>query len=263
MLKLMKMEGRAMGRLLLPLYGALLVLSLLIGGSAAALSVRASFNRAATVFGWLSLIYMILIIATAVVGVILVISRFSRGLLGSEGYFAFSLPVSTAQLLGSRLLSAILWTVLGVLTAVLSALLAGGVAALADRSGMFRGEFSQMFTFLPPGQALGQVLLVVLSLLVSLAGNILKLYAAMAIGYQWSDHPITGSVAVFIGFSIAESVLGTVLQTIRGVPFFMGFYLMDSGSTAGMLIALTVSAAGAGIYWVLTWYFLDRRLALA
>ena len=52
-----------------------------------------------------------------------VIQRFFRGLLGDEGYLMHTLPVSPWQLIGSKLLCAVVTTLLSIVVAILSILL--------------------------------------------------------------------------------------------------------------------------------------------
>ena len=112
--KLFKYEFRAVARTLVPLYLATLVLALVNGF---ATRFDNSFFTglmifALTAFG----------IAIFVVTIVLIIQRFWNNLLKDEGYLMFTLPVSPYELIASKLLSALIWIILGAVVGVASML---------------------------------------------------------------------------------------------------------------------------------------------
>ena len=118
--KLLKYEIKAMGRIMLPIYLVLIALSAVF-----ALTMRLTIGK--TAVGFLEkfaivtlVLFVAAIIAACVMMLILVIQRFYKHLLGTEGYLMFSLPVSTGQLILSKLLTAVLWIVIGLIAGVLA-----------------------------------------------------------------------------------------------------------------------------------------------
>ena len=108
------------------------------------------------------------------------------------------------------------------------------------------------------------VFIVIISLM------IIRIYAAMAIGSQWNEHRIIGSILAYGGFQIAEAVIMTIL----GMTGYASHYIfallnrpfdMDGVANPfgfGLLIMIVGFGIVAAIYWFVTWYFLEKRLNL-
>ena len=111
--KLMKHEFRATARLMLPLYLAALVLALLsrLGDLATQHIAVSGFNILDLLYGIITVGFAVALIAVPVVAFILMILRFRSNLLADEGYVMFTLPVSTHQLVWSKLLVSLVWFV--------------------------------------------------------------------------------------------------------------------------------------------------------
>ncbi len=103
--KLLKYEWRATARVLLPLYGIFLVASLLLN-----IAIRFSFSL---ISGLIGLAYFGVGVACVVMTLILLIQRFDGNLLRGEGYLMFTLPVSVAKLILSKLIIALFWGIIG------------------------------------------------------------------------------------------------------------------------------------------------------
>ena len=107
--KLLKYEFYATGRYLLPLLAVLIVAS-----AAAGLSIRVlgtpDAGRAASVFAAIFVVLFFLsVMALAAVTVVVIVYRFYKNLLGSEGYLMHTLPVTLHQLIWSKLIAAVVW----------------------------------------------------------------------------------------------------------------------------------------------------------
>ncbi len=127
--KLMKHEFRATGRIGLPLCGVMLVLSIVAGMVMRFESSRQFYHNAGSV---IILLYGLSIFAVAIGIFVVLMQHFKRNLLGDEGYLMRTLPVSTHELLLSKLFTALLWylvaAVLIGLSGLLVVLLSGEVA---------------------------------------------------------------------------------------------------------------------------------------
>ena len=61
-----------------------------------------------------------LCVAIAVITALTIIQRFTRNLLGREGYLMHTLPVTPAQLILSKLISSMVWLLCSILVIALS-----------------------------------------------------------------------------------------------------------------------------------------------
>ena len=213
--KLLKHEFRATGRVMLPVYGAVLALTVL-----ANLSLRFIQNTDSTLlhilFGLLIAAFVISIIAAAVMTVVLMVSRFYRNLLKDEGYLMHTLPVSVHGLVWSKLLVSLVWILLTFLiiwlVIGLTVLLQTGTSLGQLMQGL--PSWNEIRAFLAQlGISNTQVLGVGISLLAAiiLGGltSCLHFYAAMSLGHMFSKDKILLSIVFFVGISFVLSMFGT------------------------------------------------------
>lgn len=267
--KLIKYEMKAVGRIMLPVYGAFIVISILFGISLRiGTGGRSEIVRAAattTVFQTvMGVVYVLAAVAVVVFTLVILIQRFYRNLLGNEGYLCFSMPVSVNAHITNKVFSAGLWVFFGAVCGALSAgiismafvspkeiidNLAQVVGGVVDVVGVFKA-----------------VLLVieVVILAVMMAGEAgLKIYAAISLGQLWSGHRVAGAVFSYLGFSACESLIsGLVFKVVPSDVFYIsqGSDFMRAEGTLGMFALLT--AVLLLVYWIVTDRLLERHLNL-
>ena len=113
--KLLKYEFKATCRIYGGLYLAILAAAALLG---------AFFRFPALVSDFpivvVTIVYLMLCVAIAVITALTIIQRFTRNLLGREGYLMHTLPVTPAQLILSKLISSMVWLLCSILVIALS-----------------------------------------------------------------------------------------------------------------------------------------------
>ena len=185
----------------------------------------------------------------------------------------FSLPVTTGQHIAGKgivaVVSIALAAVVGFCSVVLMALIWEGKDTL---NFAFLSRWQEFHTFTSAQFTLLIVEMVILFLFSCLV-IVIKIYAAIAAGHQWSNHRAAGSVLAFVGYSVVEAVLASNV--------FLGEHsllitLLDQTSIQRWLTSLhtfglaqlycaTWAAPVAvliAIYWLITWRLLSRRLNL-
>ena len=132
--KVFKYEMKHSVRILLPVYAGLVVIALLTGLLFTTLPENDSFSFSFTTningvegaleqaSGFLLFLYMVIVIASAVFSAIVVAKRFSNGFLGDEAYLNLTLPVTIGEHLWGRVLSAIVWICICIITMLISLL---------------------------------------------------------------------------------------------------------------------------------------------
>ena len=199
--KLMKYEFRATAIYFLPIY----VVLVLVSGLRYVVSlISQKFSNGFSAFSGFSLsaIYLLLALGLAITTFIVIIIRFYKNLLGTEGYLMFTLPVSVEQNILAKLIPSVVWffgsCVLGMLT-------------IAPAMGLrFNDNPFTMFTGIRLGDV-PEILLAVLMVIGSIAGTFLFYYLCMCIGQMFNSHPFLISAGAYI-------VIQTVLQ-ILGIAF--------------------------------------------
>lgn len=228
--KLLKYELRATGRIFLPFFGALLLLSIINRVFYSGRVSRAIDTLQANGKGLpleliriLSMVAFIFIIcAIFVLTVTVMLQRYYKNLLGDEGYLMFTLPVRPWQLITSKMLVACLWLVASMVVTLLACLLlaldVGNVASIFVR---LPGEISG-------GEEVFHTLLLfvegALAVLTYLCCFILLTYAAITIGQLWSAHKLLGAFGAFLALNIIQQTVTTFVVWV-GNKF--GSWLLD------------------------------------
>ena len=110
--KLMKYELKACGRTFLPLYGAILLMSIIVGLSINMEIVQVKSIAMIILFG--------LFVALGVLTIMITIQRFRKNLLEDEGDLMFTLPVISKELIFSKYSVALIYTILSGMVSVFS-----------------------------------------------------------------------------------------------------------------------------------------------
>ena len=124
--KLLRHEFRATGRILLPLYLLLFVTAGLFHVSMRLLEdERIAYGWPVKVFSGISTTaFIVAIIGVSVLAGVLMVYRFYKNLMTDEGYLMFTLPVTTHQIITSKLIVTLVWTVATVIADALAVALA-------------------------------------------------------------------------------------------------------------------------------------------
>lgn len=266
--KLLKYDFKSMFKLFLPLWGVLLVVSAinrLFSGSG--LDAEEGLGL---VNSLMLLLYVLLIMAVMVVTTVIIIARFYQGLLKDEGYLMFTIPVHPWQLITSKLLSAMVISLLSSLVAIAS------VVIIASFPGMFEG-LGQVIELLAreiPNLSLLVVLLVI-SFFVGMIASISQVYASMALGHLASRHRVGFSVLAFIGLNMAWSTVSTIIGLFGYSDLTSS--LMVTATETGIMMHLdkfsdmmlyslvwgiVLNLAQCVVYFLLTNFILSRKLNL-
>lgn len=235
---LLKYEFKATSRTYGGLYLAWVLVALLLG-----ISMR-QVVWYQDVGGWklwytLMFVYAAVTIAVCVVCIMTIIQRFTKNLLGREGYLMHTLPVNEYELIGSKLISSLVWVVCSAVVGLLSTLmLVVGLCAFQNPTigsaaddgqfvsytgGQFLSLIGNEFARLG-GKFWAMAAWDVFVGLVAVAVLILCVYASCMVGHQFKKHTTIASIIAFF-----------LLQNVQG----------RLGGTGGFgsLIRITVNSA--------------------
>lgn len=273
LIKLLKYEFKFTGRSLLPIYAALLVLTVLMNLGD---GMRFGFNNAGMFEGFfktmLIFTYSCVISAVCIITVVLLVQRFYKNLLRDEGYLMHTLPVSAAQNIASKLICAVVWSVVSLLVAGLSLLFISMTFSnwqqFFDGLADFIHDLNVAFGIHWPLFALETLALVLLAL----ASSIVEVYLALAIGHIANNHKIACSIGAFIGLKVLAGLIGQLLGL--GIvnwhclnDFFQNFFYGSlheqiAGIHMMLLGMLAVSLIYTGVMFVATNWIMKNKLNL-
>ena len=262
--KLMKHEFRATGRILLPLFGILLLTALAARFSVGFLLETDSWFLN-LVGGLLTTAFGLAIFAVCLMALITMVNRFRTNLLGDEGYIMFTLPASVHQQIWSKLIVSAVWFLATGLAVVAASFI------LVAQQGFWQDilwGIRQMFQGLTAYYAFNGTafLLELLGLIfVACCALCLEFYAAMAIGHSFASHKILYSILSFLGLQFVRQLLSGSVLVGTNYTWFLDTLPTENAMTAVhsvMLIALASTALFGAIYYVITTLFLKKRLNL-
>ena len=262
MLKLLKYEWKACARTCLPLYGVLILMSfvthLLYG-------IPENNTLSFMLPAISSMLYMCVMVAAFVVTAVILIQRFYKNLLGSEGYLMFTLPVTVTQHLLSKTIIAVVMIALSGLAALISM----GIFADQAFGSLFIGIIKSLAQ---SGNSLLFGLETFALIVLGVAGTALFVYLCIALGHLASKHRLLMSVVWYFVLSTALQVL--LLMVMMGAgnalpqPVINAMKTVFNGITPMgavhlvLVFGCVVALIGDAVYFLVTRWILVHKLNL-
>ena len=260
--KLLKHEFRATARVMLPVY---VLLAVSTGLFCLSMRIDPTYElRALTVFrSLMGFIFGVTIIGTGIVTLALMVYRFYKNYMTDEGYLMFTLPVSTTQLLWSKLIVALVWsivTALAVMAAALLTMVSEGILGglLPD----LRTIWSYLLSQLTTGQLVSFGVEFMVLIIISSLGSYLMFYAAISLGHSFANHKLLLSVVFYLAFSVGMQTIAS-FGGVFGIIAISedGFFLDDPAiwvqrlALGGIGVALVIAV----VFYVVTHLMLKKR----
>ncbi|OLR56829.1 hypothetical protein BHK98_12595 [Hornefia porci] len=258
--KLLKYEIRAVGRIMLPLYAALLILSVVFG---ALMASDPDMDMYKTIIAFTTLLLVLVSTIVGIMTLVMIVQRFNKNIYGSEGYLTLTVPASISTHIWNKTISALIWfffsAVAGVFALVFMMVPVMGVGNV----GMAIETIRKVKVDITPLDIVSIIIMAVV-----IAGSLaLRIYASISVGHLVPKAQNVSGIAAFIGFTIIEAV---VLNTF-GMDSFTNMSMSVAGNMPeiGMHVftpqSLGLSVFGlafGAIYYVITWGIMKYRLNL-
>lgn len=264
--KLLKYEFKATARTYGTIYLALLFVAGLLGFT---FRVENDFTES-RVFDVLFTLYDLLAVALVVVTIITVIHRFTRNLLGREGYLMHTLPVTEAQLVGSKLISSAVWLLASAVVGVVSLVVMFCVGAdftQLDLSNLLDDWAALRTSF--EGDLLAILLWTALLCYARMLCTMLCIYAACMVGHLFRAHNGVASVGAFFLMSWGQGRVENLLNAGGFVRILMGSAgdtIVSEAANHSTLIffaaSFAITAVFGAVYFILTCWLMKHKLNL-
>ena len=221
--KLMKHEFKTTSKVILPLYLILVVLTIFARIFAQSLFTAENSNIDSIgfgLFGGLSVILYILgLFAVSIASFIYLLVRFYKNLFGDEGYLMHTLPVTSWELLSSKLLVAFIWNLVESLLIAFSifCIFANHYVfdAISNYFASFGGFDGMVYYY--TGMHTGTFWLSLIAfILVSSFYGLLLPYASICIGQLWQKHRLAGSFLTYFLINILTQIIRTIYVGLTG-----------------------------------------------
>ncbi len=280
LLKLFKYDFKTSARFGIPLLIAIAAMTVL-GCINAVLSVQASAGEvtipaegpismllvAFSVVG-LGLILFGLAAVSSILAILLLV-QYYRSTVSDEAYLTFTLPVTPAQILWSKLLNTIVWSLFcGLALTAAAAAIVGTLVGTAGIGSDFVNTIGEIFAFLHTtvGQTGLTVVLFCIMGSASFAASYLMLFMAITFGSVIvRRHKALAAVAMIFVIQFVMSGITSLMQLILFGDFTLKLATLADGvkSLNIFLISSTILyAALAAVYFLVTKYMMEKKLNL-
>lgn len=270
--KLIKYELKATSRWFLPIYILALLLAPLerftINYMEEGLHLNPPLDRiTSTVFFVITFAFVIVLIAIGMASTLLIIYRFYKNLITNEGYLMHTLPVKTSQLIWSKAIAGIFWTLASGLVICLAIFfLVVGTPGWSEFIKMISELFSLFIR--EYGANLSTWKFILEFLLMTVAGSvcyIFMIFAAIALGQLITKHKILGAFGAYF-------LINTALQTLFSLGFLplfaklgatTDFYTVEDVIGASLniffpAVILCLAAVSAAFYFITSYIFQNK-----
>jgi len=256
--KLMKYEVMATARVYLPIFAALLLLSI-----------------ANNIFGKLGLgapaiigvvVSVILMVGICVITLILTLQRFWSNLLTNEGYLMMTLPVSADKLILGKLFVSALWGFASLFVVIISIMV---MAVTEIEFSSLVSNMGTLFGRMPITLLDGVVYTIEIFLIVTLGAFacVLLLYACMALSMVFNKRRMLVAFGFFVAMTTLLQIIVVCFIFVVGVmnaANVFGFFNASSfaQNQIMMLSIIAIEAAICAAFYFITRYMLINRLNL-
>jgi hypothetical protein len=171
--------------------------------------------------------------------------------------------VNPWQIIASKLIPAVVWTIATMLVMGVSLMLAINIGWEQSLLELFR-EMGEFFAELTRQGEWGNFLLTLLTGLLSLITTILQVYAAISLGQIFARHKIAGALLIWFGMNTVQSWISVVTgEGLFGYVYDTLFSpFMTVTPTPSFLLMLGISLFWAAVFWAVTQWVLSRKLNL-
>lgn len=251
--KLLKYDFRAMWKQFSLVWGAALALALVNRF----VLFQDTDNAILSKDGLFMFAFVAVIVAMFVIAIGFVINRFSKGLLGDEGYLMHTLPVRSWELVASKLIcGTITWMGCGVV-----ALLSPVLMLPLNLPDLLRLPWLDALRgVMKHPDVVALIAEFCLMLLSTIVQTIAVIYLSLSIGHLFPRHRRLAGVAVFIGLYILTINLYARIFSWRPIEAFVD---AASGSAYGsMLVCIAAELVPAALFLAAVCWILEHKLNL-
>lgn len=250
---LVRYEFKNVNKWYLALYGAVLVLSALIGIQAQTYNNLPVKENQPVLLIFLATVFGGLMITLGISTIFLIIKRFKGSVYDRQGYLTLTLPVSEHHIITTKLIGAFIWSLIS--TAVL--LLCIYIILLSTNYNEV--QLSTLLSFV--GEHFTGFGLTVLSFLLSTISFILCIYLAISIGQLFNEYRTALAVAAYIGIRIVIGIIEVFFNTstnfyVNSLAGFNDNFYMGAG------IAIVEELIFIAIFYLGTYYILRNKVNL-
>lgn len=212
-------------------------------------------------------LYVVTVIGMFIVTVITVIQRFYKNLIGDEGYLMFTLPLTVKHHILVKTVTAVFWTLTGIITALFSILI---IAFYGSIFSNVSGFISTLYNSLKAEYGIDIYLFALLAGIITilvLAANYLMIFTAVSIGQLFRSHRTAASVGAYFMLYIINQILSVITVSIfSSVNKTLWIRFLNNDLSVVLALSLVFASVAAALlacfYFICSSYILKNRLNL-
>ena len=288
--KLIKHDFKSLSRMLVPMQivilGATIIATAMFSfnlrSDSGSLLTGTGFDLLRIISAFMSVLMLLAIIAASILVAVVIFYRFYKSFMSDEGYLTFTLPVKSSELLWSKLICALLWSLISgiVIFLSLNIFILFGTSSTSfvnlefyKVAAKFISDTSNMF-----GNALVlPIVEFVLMVFSSIIYTILHIYLALIIGGAVArKHKLAAGIGFYFVINIIVGILSTVLQFMMMPRLAANLSLMDGQNLEGgqiltslisqmqpyVLLSLGMSVVFSVVFFMASNYLIKNKLNL-
>ena len=201
--------------------------------------------------------------AAVVITTVVNLRRFYQGVYRDEGYLIHTLPVQPWQILASKLMPAIVWTV-ATMAVMGGSLLLSVVIANQVTLKEFFVDLGDLLAEMTERQQWGGLFLMCILLLAELAATILQVYAAISLGQMSSRRRVASAIAIWFGMTTLQSAAASIIgeSLLAYAMEWVTTPLFETHAAPSFLLMIAIALAWCVVYWAVNQWVITRKLNL-
>lgn len=258
--KLIKYEFKATMRSFLAIYASLILTGVLIGiFMFANVEVGMSLGM---------LIMVALMITLGVLTITVIIKRFSKNLLGDEGYLMMTLPVSAKKIVASKIITSVVYLILSTIVVFLVfvvIMLPSGMATMEEFIQSMGNVWNYMvMNLLSARDIILNIIITLIIGIVDYVSFILVIYTSLSVGQlkPFNKHRTPVAIISFFIINMIVSVISDVLSNLLESMNILTAPQSMSMLSASSIYTLVFYGVVSVVLFMITSYILEKKLNL-
>jgi hypothetical protein len=212
-------------------------------------------------------LYVVTIIGMFIATVIIALQRFYKNLIGDEGYLMFTLPVDVWKQVFVKTVIAVMWTLAGIIVALLSVLIIAFYGNIFKDISDFLSVAEQSFT-MQFGMSIYPLAAKILGIFIlAIASGYLMIFTSISIGQLFRSHRVACSVGAYFGIYIINQIFMVTVMTVvsrTNITFWNQIANNDLKVISSWLLLYVAlySAVFVCAYFFCSTYILRKKLNL-
>ncbi|HJD13589.1 MAG TPA: hypothetical protein IAA03_07375 [Candidatus Ruminococcus avistercoris] len=235
--KLFKYEWKASSRLLLAVYGIVILFSILsrifmevsgINGSE-----EAGLPILETIAALFLMLSVVMLCCSVVFTWVFIAYRFYKSVFTEQGYLTNTLPVTQQQIIVAKGLVGVIWQIVNLLLVMISFFI---IAATPKDLGMIFRAIPDLFKlFVNPDIGL-TMWMILAAVILSPFTMVMEMYMCVAIGNLLNGHKVLGAVGTYAGIYAVQQIIAIIVMAATSMRFVSVDYNTTSEQAQGWVL---------------------------